>query len=184
MQRPTWLAAAMQLLRRRRRRSFDEVTAAGDLLVPLPADFDIDAALGSWRWLVPQQVRPFAMTAFGDLFLVDGSGAVLFLDTIGGKREEVAASVEELKGTLQPAERIENWFMPDFVRELRAAGVHLSAGECYSAKHSIVLGGPFRVENWSPLSWRVHFSYMGALHEQLKDVAPGTKITDIKFPRL
>ena len=104
---PTWLTTATRLFRKPRPRSFDEMTEVEELLAPVAGDFDVDDALESWRWLVPQQVRALAVTAFGDVFLADGSGAVLFLDTIAGKCEVVAASTEELKEKLRQPELLD-----------------------------------------------------------------------------
>jgi hypothetical protein len=156
-----------------------------DYLAPVATEFDVDEILAVWRWLVPQRVTPLAITAFGDLFLLDASGAVLFLDTIDGKCDEVAASVEDWGTTIrQRPELFDQWFMPAFLGQLRAAGQHLSQGQCYSARHSIVLGGAYTPENWEPTFWEVHFACAGLLHEQLKDLPPGTIITKITFPRL
>lgn len=155
-----------------------------DLLAPVAGEFDVDEALEAWRWLVPETVKPLVVTAFGDLFLVMPSGAVLFLDTILGKRAEVASSYEEWETELQHLERLDEWFMPVFLNDLRAANKHLERGQCYSALRDISLGGSYTVENFRPTSWRVHFFSSGSLHEQIKDLPPGTKISNIKFTRL
>lgn len=147
-------------------------------------EIDIEEALEAWRWLVPQQVTALAVTAFGDMFLVDPSGAVLFLDTIAGACMEVAASVEEWRAKIQEPELLDEWFMPGFLNELRQAGKHLSRGKCYSARHSTSLGGSFSVENFEQTFWRVHIAYSGQLHEKIKDLPPGTKITKINFTPL
>jgi hypothetical protein len=155
-----------------------------DLLAPVDEDFDVEEALEAWRWLVPQPVKPLFVTALGDLFLAGESGAVFLLDTIDGKCEEVAASVQEWEGKLREPRLLEEWFMPAFVSELREAGVQLPPGHCYSATHSIVLGGSFAVENWQPTHWRPHFWVLGQIHQQVKDLPPGTKITKINFTPL
>lgn len=155
-----------------------------DLLAPVAGEFDLGEALESWRWLVPQTVQPLVLTAFGDLFLVNDSGAVLFLDTIDGKCHEVAASVQDWETKLGQPELLDEWFMPGFLSELHEAGAYLSQGECYSATHSIILGGTFSVENWPPTHWRVHFHALGQIHEQVKDLPPGTKITKINYTPL
>jgi len=40
-----------------------------DLLAPVAGEFDVEEALDTWRWLVPQRVRALVLTALGDLFL-------------------------------------------------------------------------------------------------------------------
>lgn len=155
-----------------------------DLLAPVEGEFDVDEALAEWRWLVPEPVTPLAVTAFGDAFLVAGSGAVLFLDTIAGQCDEIAPSVDVWKQAVRVPERIDEWFMPALLIALHEAGVFLSPGECYSAIHAIIGGGSFSVDNWAPTHWRVHFASSGRLHEQVKQLPPGTKITAFKYDPL
>ena len=101
-----------------------------DLLAPVAGEFDVEEALESWRWLVPDRVRPLVMTAFGDLFLTKDDGTVLFLDTISGSCSPVAESVAEWEEKIRFAETLDEWFMPGFVEALRDAGQYLSQGEC------------------------------------------------------
>ena len=155
-----------------------------DLLAPVAGEFDLDEALESWRWLVAERVRPLAVTAFGDLFLTRDDGAVLFLDTISGTLSRVAESVADLEEKVLDEENRDEWFMPGFVDALRNAGHYLSQGECYSARHSIIGGGEWSVENFQPIHWRIHFAAAGQLIERLKDLPPGTKITSISYPKL
>jgi hypothetical protein len=155
-----------------------------ELLAPVAGEFDIDEALQSWRWLVLDRVRSLVVTAFGDLFVVAGDGAVFFLDTAAGKYVRVAGSVSEWEREVQKPENLNEWFMPQLLSELWASGERLSQGECFDAVHSIALGGTFNVSNWKPIHWRVHFAAAGSLLEQIKDLPDGTKITGIKFPEL
>src|SRR4051812_48150013 len=118
-----------------------------DLLAPVAGDFVIEEALESWFWLVSQKLQPLVVTAMGDLFMIAGDGSILFLDTIAGTCESVAASVAEWEGKLADPQIVERWFMPGFVTELRHAAA-LGQGECYSATHLPILNGPYTVENW------------------------------------
>src|SRR3954454_14296602 len=100
-----------------------------DLLAPVTGEFDADEALESWRWLVPENVRPLVLTAFGDLFLISTTGAVLFLDTAAGKCTKVASSIEDWEGKLRDDRLINEWFMPGLLSELLEAGLRLCQGE-------------------------------------------------------
>jgi hypothetical protein len=42
---------------------------------------DCDRLLSDWRWLVPESLRPFSLTMFGDWFFENTDGRVMFLDT-------------------------------------------------------------------------------------------------------
>jgi len=154
------------------------------LLAPVAGEFDADEALASWRWLVPENVRPLVLTAFGDLFLISNTGAVLFLDTAAGKCSEVASSIEDWEGKLRDDRLINEWFMPGLLSELLEAGLSLCQGECYSAMQPIILNGEFSAANWRPTHWRVHFHSLGQIHDQVKDLPEGTKITKINYTEI
>jgi hypothetical protein len=150
-----------------------------DLLAPVAGEFDVVEALEAWRWLVPEGVRAFVVTALGDLFMIGADGSVLFLDTVAGKCEHAASSVPEWERALTDAERVDRWFMPGLIEQLRDA-MPLCQGECYSPVHSPALGGAYTVDNWRPTHWRVHFSFSGSMHEAIKDLPDGTVITGLR----
>ena len=154
-----------------------------DLLAPVAGEFDLAEALESWRWLVQQAVRPLVVTAIGDLFLIAADDSVLFLDTIAGICEQAATSVPDWERGLEDPERIDRWFMPGFVKQLREAAP-LCQGECYSAVHPPILGGTYTVDNWRPTHWRGHFSHTGRMHEAIKDLPDGTVITKWNYTEL
>jgi hypothetical protein len=151
-----------------------------DLLAPIEDEFDADEALAEWRWLVPEPATPLLVTAFGDLFLLVRSGAVRFLDTLGGTCDQVAPSADAWKEMLQNPEHVEEWFMPALVILLNEAGEQLSQGQCYSPVQSIATGGALAVDNFKPTDWQVHLAFSGSMHEQVKKLPPGTKITGVK----
>jgi hypothetical protein len=68
-------------------------------------DLEIERLLTDWRWLCPAQMSLLAKNLFGELFLMDETGAVLWLNTTVGKLSRVANSkVEflEMAETNQP----------------------------------------------------------------------------------
>jgi hypothetical protein len=154
-----------------------------DLLAPVTGEFDIEEALESWRWLVPESVRALVVTAMGDLFIIAADGSVSFLDTIAGTREPAAASVADWKRKLEDIEAFDRWFIPGLIRLLRASA-SLCQGECYSPIHPPAVGGTYSVDNWRPVHWRVHFSHSGRMHEAIKDLPDDTVITKWHYTEL
>lgn len=154
-----------------------------ELLAPVAGEFDIEDALEEWRWLVTGKHRPLVVTALGDLFMISVDQTVRFLDTIAGTCEQVASSVAEWEQRLREREQFDQWFMPAFVHQLRESNV-LAQGECYSPLHPPVLGGTYTVENWPAISWRVHFSHAGRMHDAIKDLPDGTAITKWHYTEL
>jgi hypothetical protein len=154
-----------------------------ELLAPVAGEFDIDEALETWRWLVPESVRALVVTAMGDLFIIAGDGSVSFLNTVEGVRESAAASIADWESKLEDAEVVDRWFIPGLVALLREAAP-LCQGECYSPVRPPVLGGTYSADNWRAVSWRWHFSYSGRMHEAIKDLPDGAVITKWHYTEL
>ena len=55
----------------------------------------------------------------------------------------------------------------------------LAEGQIYSYKTPPVLGGEYSTDNLEPTGIAVHFSVLGQIHRQVKDLPPGTKIDRI-----
>ncbi len=77
------------------------------------ADLSVEKLLQEWGWLCPQNVRLVAVDAFGDLFLEDERGAVLRLDTSGGKLAQISESVGIFKESADSAENRRRSFFED-----------------------------------------------------------------------
>ncbi|HUP59988.1 MAG TPA: T6SS immunity protein Tdi1 domain-containing protein [Thermoanaerobaculia bacterium] len=120
-----------------------------ELLAPVVGEPHIDDALASWEWLVPRGVKPLLATPFGDLFVVENSAAVSFLDIIAGTFERVAESVSAWEQLLRDQNFLDRHFMPGFVSQLRESGMVLAQGECYVPKLEPILGGAWETQNWS-----------------------------------
>ncbi len=140
-----------------------------------------DGLLRDWRWLVGDSVRLLIVSAIGDMFLTDAAGRVSWLDTGTGKLQQVAASVDEFQRLRQQREQADQWFIPQLVGDLITSGVRLSPGQCYSYKKPPILGGEIEPANFEPTDLSVHFSVLGQIHRQVKDLPAGTKITNIKI---
>lgn len=144
-----------------------------------PDGIDIDELLSDWRWLVDDSFSPVVITAMGDLFLRDAEGQIHWLDTMEGKLTRVAASAANFKKLMQQPEHAQEWFMPQLVGDLMTLGICLDEGEVYSCEHPLALGGELVPENIEPCDIYMHMSLQGQIHEQIKDLPPGTEISGI-----
>ena len=148
-------------------------------------DLGTGAPLASWRWLVGSTARPRLLTAMGDLFLVKPTGllrrqSVFLLDTSAGSFEHVASSWDAFRELIAaPSEDVADWFKLSLVVALRDAGIVLSMGQCYSAIHPLALGGSIGIDNFEQCSWQLHVGLMGQIHQQLRNVPAGTRVTGI-----
>ena len=143
-----------------------------------------DDLLGEWRWLVGNEACLLMVSSCGDMFLSDSQGHISWLDCGTGQLQQIAGSVAEFDTLRQQRENADQWFMPQLVGDLMARGVKLGPGECYSYKKPPVLGGRIEPSNFEPTDLSVHFGILGQIHRQVKDLPPGTKISDIKIEGL
>jgi hypothetical protein len=137
--------------------------------------------LNDWRWLVGDSVRLLLVSTIGDMFLAGSNGQVLRLDTGTGQLQQIASSVDEFQQLRQQPDSVDQWFIPHLVGDLISSGVRLSPGQCYSYKKPPIFGGEIQSANFEPMDLAVHFSVLGQIHKQVKDLPPGTKITNLKI---
>jgi len=151
--------------------SWDEITVSLE-------GIDSAALLLTWRWLVPEGLKPVVLTAMGDLFLLDpATGEIQWLDVASGELTVVASSGEDLQELMSEEENAQNWFMPEAVTAMRKAGSVLGDHQVYSLEHPAILGGEFKLDNIMPTDVYVHFNVHGQIHEQVKDLPEGTEIS-------
>jgi len=149
-----------------------------ELTLPLEG-IDIDSLLSEWRWLFDATYQPMLMSAFGDLFLRHADGRIFWLSTTWGELTEIAANEPQFDEMRGLPEQADEWFMPSVIGDLITHGITLSVGECYGYKHPPILGGDFAMENFEPTDLAVHFSILGQIHQQIKDLPPGAPIGKI-----
>lgn len=152
-----------------------------DNLTVDPTGVDFDQLLQAWRWLVGPEYHAVVITALGDLFLLDEDDKAYWLDTGWGKLTEIAGSPEELQSMIVDPRSAEEWFMPQLIGDLKLSGKDLKAGECYSYIIPPSLSGVYSVDNLEPISLESHFSILGQMNEQVKDMPPGTRIDDLQI---
>jgi hypothetical protein len=69
----------------------------------------------------------------------------------------------------------------DLIDALKNKGHLLKQGQVYSYKKVVVLGGDYSTDNFEPTNIEVHFSFWGQVHQQVKDLPPGTNIASVEF---
>lgn len=143
---------------------------------------DREALLSEWRWLIGPRKQPILVAAIGDAYVQDpDDGSVHLLDVGGGSLEQIAASVDEFRELLGDREFVTDSFVPSTIVALRNGGKVLSPGQVYSYIQPPVLGGAYSTENLEPTDVSVHFSLLGQIHRQVKDLPEGTPIESIQI---
>jgi hypothetical protein len=147
------------------------------------AGFDWPTLLKDWAWLVPHSFTLWMMNRFGDLFIVLDDGSVHMLDLGAGSLKRLAESRDDFASRIDEDGNANIWLMIPLVDQLVAAGKTLNQGECYTFRIPPVLGGDYTVENSAVISISEHYSFCASIHEQIKDVPDGTKVTiTVKWP--
>jgi len=150
-------------------------------LTVIPKGLDREAFLQDWYWLLPKDAKPVLITVMGDVFAQDSTGTVHYLSTCSGDYEVVAENGQRFQELLKDTDFVSEHLQPERVQELRAAGLTLKPGQCYSHKHPLVLGGEDVVENYEACDAAVHVSLAGQTHEQTKGLPAGTRINEVRI---
>lgn len=141
---------------------------------------DQNKLLEDWHWLTGPSKVPILLTSVGDAFLKDtGDGSIHFLAVGTAELRPIASDVHEFRSLLTDNEFVLDYFAVEAVIALEQAGVKLGPGQIYSLKVPAVLGGKYSLDNVATVDISIHFSLTGQIHEQVKDLPPGTKITGI-----
>jgi hypothetical protein len=102
------------------------------------------------------------------------------LNVSDGQLEEVAPSVAEFETAASAPESFDRWFMPEIVREQALLGTVPQEDECLSLQIPPALGGKLERDNIEVADIAVHFSILGQMHQQVRNLRPGTRIDKIE----
>jgi len=142
-----------------------------------PAPGVIERALESWAWVGIGNKRPLSVTAFGDVFFEAPDG-VWFLDgSLEGKLSRVCSTPEELKKALGTEESQDHFLLGGFIERALSEGLRLGPNECYDFKIHPRVGGKIAFENIEKRGFVVTLHIRGQLHDQVRHLKPGTKIS-------
>lgn len=139
-------------------------------------DLDVERLLAEWRWLVPNLMTLLARNAFGDLFLRDDSGAVVWLDIAIGKVTTVADSEAQFRKLATTPEKREEWFAESDEQAAAARGLKPDTTQCIGFSVPIMFA-----ESGSPDTAYVtdlydHVSFLGDLNRQISKLPDGAKV--------
>jgi hypothetical protein len=140
-----------------------------------------DELLVDWAWLIRKPCTLIAMSDFGDMFLCDESGRIDFLELASGQITNVACTTAEFQRLATEKENQRGWFMTSLLTELELAGVTIANSQCFCYKIPPILGGKIEASNIEVGNIYMYSSLMGQLHQQVKNLPPGTKISGFKI---
>ncbi|ATC63497.1 hypothetical protein CMV30_05745 [Nibricoccus aquaticus] len=140
----------------------------------------ISSALEAWSWLLVAEKKLILVTAFADVFFESADG-IWFLDTLEGDLKHVCQSSEDLDAILSSDEGKDHYLLSGFVDRAIREGRILGEEECYDFRLHPVVGGAIDYSNIEKISAVVALHIRGQLHEQVRHLEPGTKISNFVF---
>ena len=132
--------------------------------------------LTDWHFLLPREFTIWLVNRFGDLFIVSDDGCVHMLDVGRGSLEKLASSREDFATQIDEGNNANQWLMIPLVDDCVRVGLTIGTGQCYSFKIPPVLGGEYSVSNTEVCDLSVHYSVLGQIHSQIKDLPDGTRV--------
>jgi hypothetical protein len=145
-----------------------------------PSPEALGSALESWQWLDLRGKDVILVTAFADVFLSSDDG-VWFLDTLEGKLKRVFENREALEVSLSTEDGQELYLLSPFIDRAIRDGLVLSESQCYDFKLHPAIGGEVAYENIERRDFMVALNLRGQLHDQVRHLQPGAKISGIKI---
>jgi hypothetical protein len=139
----------------------------------------LSKALTDWQWLADLAGKqPIVTSAFGDVFL-QGDDGVWFLDTVEGKLSREWDSPTSLQAQLNTVDGQDRYLMAGLAVAAFDSGLLPDDRQVLSFKVAPVLGGSFELQNIEVSDLMVTLSIAGQIHQQIKDLPPGTPISGI-----
>jgi hypothetical protein len=135
-------------------------------------------ALESWQWVGIGAKVPMFTSPFGDVFFRSEDGYWL-LDTLEGSLTRLWDSFDALKAELETRDGQDHYLCARFALAAERRGIVPSAEQVYEFKIAPVLGGAFDVDNVGVIDFVVGVNLAGQIHEQVRNLPPGTAITGI-----
>ncbi|MFZ2989907.1 DUF1851 domain-containing protein [Ideonella sp.] len=143
----------------------------------LPRDsHDWSSLLSEWADVLPQEFTVWIVNRLGDLIVVYPDGSVNLLDPGAGSLERLADSQEDFVRAIDEGDNASQWLAIPLVDACVASGMSLGADQCYGFKVPPMLGGTYEASNLEPTSLAVHYSLLGEIHRQTKNLPDGTPI--------
>ncbi len=139
---------------------------------------DYARALEAWAWLGVEGKTPVFTSPFGDVCLRDDAG-FWWLDLLEGSFDLVWETADEMRAELSSKEGQEHYLLAELAWGAEQRGLVPTNEQVYGFTVPPVLGGAIDVENVDTISFVVGVNVAGQLHEQVRDLPPGTPISGI-----
>jgi hypothetical protein len=132
--------------------------------------------LDSWSWIGIGDRTPIFASPFGDVFFRARDG-LWWLDTLEGTLSRPWSTDEAMRADLTSPEGQDRYLLAGLAFGALERGIVPTADQVYGFQHPPVLGGALDVDNVESINFVVGLAIAGQLHEQVRDLPPGTPIS-------
>jgi hypothetical protein len=136
--------------------------------------------LESWGWIDIGQREPLFTSPFGDVFFRSDDG-FWWLDTLEGSLTRPWDDAEAMKADLGTPDGQDQYLLAGLALAAERRGVVPGADQVYGFAVPPALGGDLTVENVEAIDFIVSLNIAGQLHEQIRNLPPGTRISGFTF---
>jgi hypothetical protein len=137
-------------------------------------------ALESWQWLGVEDKSPIFTSPFGDVFFRTHDG-IWLLDTLEATLTRPWASAGELRAALGTTDGQDQFLLAGLAASAERRGIIPTAAQVYGFKIAPVLGGKIGIDNVEAIDFVVSLNILGQLHEQVRNLPPGTRISGVSI---
>ena len=142
-----------------------------------------ERALDSWQWIEGiSGKRPVLASLFGAVFLQDQRG-YWWLDPISAEFVHLAGDRASLQTLLESDQGQDEYLLGGLAMAKGRGGLGLAPNEIYSFTIPPALGGSFELDNIDATDFVVAVNLAGQMHEQIRDLPPGTRISGVTLDR-
>ena len=135
----------------------------------------MSAALKAWEWIGLDGKTAVFTSAFGNVFLQAADG-FWFLDRLAGTLTRPWETAGQLRDELDTPDGQSLYLSAGLVWAANELGLVPSGAEVYDFAVPPILGGEQVVTNVEVIDFITALGISGQIHEQLRDVPPGTPI--------
>jgi hypothetical protein len=138
---------------------------------------EVDKLLADWRWLCTGQLSLVARNAFGDLFLANASGEVLWLEIAAGRLTRIASSRSQFFKLLERMENLEAWLAESDAKAASGRGLQPGLTQCIGFRIPLAFAESRELpDNAYIADLYEHVSFLGDMHRQIASIPEGGKI--------